>query len=261
MTFGILTFAILILTAIATTGITVVAGVGGGLLLFAVLASLIDFVLLIPVHGAVQVSSSAARLWLFRKDAEYRALGAFLLTFIPCAAISAVAWTYLVTLEDWQPVMRMVLAGYLLLVLNFGSFRIKPAGRARLMASAGAAGGLASMIIGVSPPVMAPFFIAMELPKRAFIATWAFGQLLFHAPKLLLFVLVWDKLTLGLGLLIVFMSLGALCGAVIGGRIVGKISETLFKRLFYILLTIVACKLFFWDGLRLLLLQFFGSAF
>ena len=62
MSVGIVTFAILIFTSLVGSCISVVAGFGGGLLVFAALAATFEFVYVIPMHGAVMLSANIARV-------------------------------------------------------------------------------------------------------------------------------------------------------------------------------------------------------
>ena len=68
--------------ATVTAVISAIVGFGGGLSLFALMALVLDFALLIPVYGAVQFTSATSRVWFFRKDIVFPLFGWFLLAFL-----------------------------------------------------------------------------------------------------------------------------------------------------------------------------------
>ena len=75
MTLGIGEFAFLFIATVLTMTLTVVTGMGGGVLLFAAMAMVIDYALLIPLFGSVQSGGATARMWLFRKHVHWNVLG------------------------------------------------------------------------------------------------------------------------------------------------------------------------------------------
>ena len=115
MAIGPATFIILTAASVIGSGISVVAGFGGGLLIFAVLAAVLDFAYVIPIYGAVMFCANSTRVFLFWRDIDYAALKAFFMTFVPNALLSTIAWYYLVETEAAQPYIKMVIAVCLVL--------------------------------------------------------------------------------------------------------------------------------------------------
>jgi uncharacterized membrane protein YfcA len=178
----------------------------------------------------------------------------FLLAYIPCAALGVFVWIQLISLAEWQPYIKMVLAVYIVVFVFFGrSLRVPPSGAKRLMLSGGALAGFGSMTVGAVAPVMAPFFIALRLDKKEFSGTWAVASFIASASKLPLLYLVWDRLEVSHGGLIFVLFAGSFIGAYIGKFFFDRTSEVFFRRAAFAFLFLIACKLFVWDGAHALM--------
>ncbi|MGA0394425.1 MAG: TSUP family transporter [Rhodospirillales bacterium] len=239
------------MAAILTMGLTVVVGIGGGVFLFAAMAMVIDYALLIPLFGTVQSGGASARIWLFYRHIQWRFLGLFLLSFIPGAFIGTVIWLQLISLTEWQPIIKMILAVYIILFILFShTIRITPSNAKRSMLASGALAGIGSMTVGAVAPVMAPFFIALKLNKNEFSGTWAVASFIASASKIPLFILIWDRVEISHGGLIFLLFAGTFIGAYLGKMLFDRTSEQFFRRAMYAFLIIAACKLFVWDGAK-----------
>ena len=89
---GVAQIAFFFIAAVVIMAITVVAGIGDGVMLFAAMAIIIDYALLIPLFGAVQSDGASARMWIFRKHIHWNILGLFLLAFVLCAILGTFVW-------------------------------------------------------------------------------------------------------------------------------------------------------------------------
>jgi len=67
--------------------------------------------------GAIQVSSGASRLWLFRRHLDARLMAGFAAAFLPAAFVGGFVWAYVVTTAAAQPWLKMVIGLYLGLYL------------------------------------------------------------------------------------------------------------------------------------------------
>ena len=252
MSVGIITFVILVATSLVGSGISVVAGFGGGLLVFAALAATLDFVYVIPMHGAVMLSANLSRVAMFWKDVDRNALKAFLVTFIPAAALSTVAWYYLIETAAAQPYIKIVIAIFLILFVAMPDFELKSTSRIKIMATAGLVCGLLVMLFNVGP-LLVPFLIALDLKKNAFIGTFAFVTMVVTISKVPLFFLIADRLSFDIGLLTVLMIVACVLGSYAGKAISGQVSERLFKVIVKAILIAISAKMIIWDGLRVLM--------
>jgi len=66
------------LISFSTSVVTATLGLGGGLLLIAILPSFLPLNALIPVHGLAQISSNLSRAYFGYKDIQYSVIPKFL---------------------------------------------------------------------------------------------------------------------------------------------------------------------------------------
>jgi uncharacterized membrane protein YfcA len=250
---GLAASATLWIAALLTGTFSAVAGVGGGVLMLAAITIILDFELVLPVFGATQTSSAFSRMWLFRKHLDPSMILTFGVGFIPAAALSGLGWYYFVQNEDAQPYIKMVIAIYLLMYLNFPKFRVSPGNRTRLLLSAGTLCGFAVFTVGAVGPVFAPFIEALEITKERAIATFGVVAAFSNIVKLPLFFLISDRVDWSVALLIGLLLVSTFAGTYIGRHIQHGISEAVYTRLFRTVLGLMGLKLLIWDGLRVVL--------
>ena len=83
---GFVSATVLIAASFFTSGLTAAAGIGGGLLMLALMTYLLPIAVLIPVHGLVQLASNAGRSWVQRPNINWRVTILFLVgTVSGCA--------------------------------------------------------------------------------------------------------------------------------------------------------------------------------
>ena len=248
---GIGSFIILVGSCLVGSAVSVVAGFGGGLLFFAAMAAVLDFALVIPLHGTIGASANIFRISLFWKHIDRSASKSFLVTFLPCALLSTVAWYFLIETEAAQPYIKMAIAVCLIVFTLMPNFEIKSKNRFKVMAGAGVATGLPVMLFNVGP-LLVPFLVALDLKKDSFIGTFAFIGLIITLSKIPLFLFILDRLSWEIGLLIVLMIAAVGIGTYAGKAISGQVSENLFRALVKIILIAISLKLLLWDGVRVL---------
>jgi uncharacterized membrane protein YfcA len=158
---------ILVVISFVTAIFSAVAGLGGGTMLIGFIILVVDFALVIPLFGAIQMASGISRVWFFRKYVDWSMFLTFGIAFVPGAILGGFIWVYLVNTEEAQPYIKMLIAIYLLMYLKFSSFRVVGGNRTQLLLISGALCGLAALTVGALGDVIAPFVDALEL-KRAY---------------------------------------------------------------------------------------------
>ena len=251
MGLGIASISFLFVGAIFTAIMSAVSGIGG-VLLFALMASVLEYAVLVPMYGAIQTTSAASRVWLYRKDIIYPYFWTFLIPFIPTVIISILIWLYLIEIKEAQPYIKMGIAVYLFLFLVSTKLRIRGSNPKRILIMADLLSGFFSIIVGVVGSIQAPFFTALKIRKEEMVALFSIASLLANGIKIPLLFVVFDRLSMGHGILIALLAVSSFVGAFIGRKVIGFISDVTFRRFLHTLLFIIACKLFFWDGVRVL---------
>ena len=242
---------ILFLTAASgvTACMTVLAAFGGGVLLVAVMASVLDYALLIPIYGAVMLMTASWRLWLFRGEVDRPLMGAYMVGMLPGAVISTWVYMNLIAIDAAQPWIKIGFGTYLVLYLILPKVRVNISNRRRAMSMGGFLSGIATMIVGAVGPIGGPFFAAVSMPKLTFIAASAVSATtanLLKAPALLI---IWDRLGPEHLILIAAMGIAGMIGAATGRRLVGRINDRWFVLLVRVMMGVSAVKLIGWDGI------------
>ncbi|MEO0999117.1 MAG: TSUP family transporter [Pseudomonadota bacterium] len=236
---GLIPAIALLLVAVAavTSFITAAFGLGGGVALLAVMASVMPPAALIPVHGVVQAGSNAGRAWLLRGAVRWGALTPFLLG----AALGAAAGGLVAV--DLPP--AAVELGVGLFILWSVAFR-PPGWLARAGGVAGAASSFLTMFFGATGPFVAAWVRTLHLGREAHSATHAAAMVAQHGLKLLAFGILgfafgpWLPLTAA-------MLLSGFAGTWAGRRLLMRLTDRVFDRVLAVILVLLALRLV-WRG-------------
>jgi uncharacterized membrane protein YfcA len=156
-------------------------------------------------------------------------LGLLALSAIPAAA-GRVAIGCFVLIATWWP---------RLLLLGLHPDRVEPR---RLFLPVGAVAGFVGTTFGASGPFLGPFFRALPLPRQGVVGTFAACQSLGHLVKIALFGLAGFAFAAHAPLLAVTMTL-VVVGTALGSRLLERLPEAGFQRLYRAVLTLVALRL------------------
>ena len=246
----------IVLSAVAffAACLSAVASLGGGVLLFPIMFFLVDFALVIPVFGVIQMSSAISRAWFFRQYIDWSIFPLFIVGFIPAAALGGIIWSYSVFNQEFQPYIMMLIAANLFLFLKFPKFNVPKGNRKKLLLSMGAAAGLATLTIGVIGVVLAPFIEALELKKERAVAAIGALAIFGNLVKLPLLFVIAEQLDWTIATITAGMVVATIAGVYFGRHLHGRVSEVFFIKIFRAVLFVMAAKLFIWDGLRVVLI-------
>ena len=236
---------VLILAAVATSAVSGLVGMAGGILLLGVMTLFLPYTTLIPVHGVVQLCSNGYRAFLLRKNVLKKPLMYFLLG-IPLGGYAG----YLLLSSISHPEYFLILIIALLLYIVFKPKRLP---ELRISDPAffllGVAGGTLSCLVGAIGPFLAPFFIRKDYSKENIVATKASFQIAGHFIKIPTFL----ALSFDYGkhsLLLTGMVAGVFLGTQLGTRILKKISGEKFLLYVKIAMAFMAARLAYklWAG-------------
>jgi uncharacterized membrane protein YfcA len=237
-----LDLAILAAAAFATSILSAVVGMAGGITLLAVMLLFLEPLAAIPLHGVIQLVSNSSRAAIQRRHVDLHILlrysvllipmgwvGLHLANALPAAAMRVIIGIF-VLIATWFP-------GWLLL----GTHPEETNPGRRFLVLGGVVGVL-NMTIGATGPLIAPFFLNLGLDRRALVGTKAACQSLGHGVKIALFGLAGFAFAPHLALLV---SAGAcvVAGTWLGSRILERVSERFFRRLYMGVLTVIALRL------------------
>ncbi|MDF2235611.1 sulfite exporter TauE/SafE family protein [Albimonas sp. CAU 1670] len=232
-----LTLALISAASFCTSFITAAFGIGGGVAMLAILASLLPPAALIPVHGLVQFASNAGRAATLRPHIQRGPLLPFLVGSTLGAATGG-----LVAVELPPAAVEI---GIGLFVLWSALFTPPKA----LRAGAGPAGfvsTLLTMFFGATGPFVAAYVKTLSLGRMEHVATHAAMMTAQHLLKVIAFGFL--GFAFGPWLLpVALMAATGFLGTLAGKRALMRIDDRMFKRALAALLCLLAARLI-WSG-------------
>ena len=236
---------VLIVVSFIASAIAAALGLGGGILMLAVMANLLPAAAIVPVHAVIQLGSNAGRAVMLRPHIDLRCALPFTLgSLIGVAAGSTI---YIAIPAD---AIRLILGLFILQTIWLPMPWIKRLGGAGVAVAGGVAAFL-TMFIGATGPFVASIWQALGLGKHATVATHAAAMVLQHGVKILAFGLLGFAFAPWLPWLAVTILAG-LAGTWAGKRLLDVTPDARFKLMFKSALTLLALSTL-WQGLRGLL--------
>jgi len=227
---------LLILIAGLTSAITAVTGIGGGMILIAIMPGFLPAAAIVPVHAVVQLFANSSRAlfgWRFLR-------WEFVLAFIAGSIFGGVV-AALIAREINLEYTPLFIAAYILFV-TWGpapKFKRPPPGEFVII---GAIQTGLSMLVGATGPMSQAALMARNLKRDALVVSGALMTTFTHLTKVLLF----SVLGFSFGAywqIIVGMSAAVIIGALIGTRIRYRVPEALFRRILKWALTLLALRM------------------
>lgn len=217
-----------------------VAGFGGALLLLPVLTNLLGVKAAVPVLTIAQLWGNASRVWFGRTQIRWRPVIYFIITAVPFSLIGGLLFVdlpkqailigigiFLIAMVVWR---RLKITR-----LQFGE---------KGLLFGGALTGFLSGLAGSAGPLGAAFFLGLDLPALAYIASEAVTALAMHITKTVVYqkyaLIGWQEFAYGM-----LMGAGMILGSWTGKRIVEKLPREKFVLLVEVLLVISAIQLIF----------------
>ena len=234
---GLLTAAVLMGISFLGSLITAAFGIGGGVVVIAVLASLLPPAALIPIHGVVQLGSNAGRAVIMRAHIDWPIWA----VFVVGTAIGVAIGGALVI--DLPPAWIQIGIGLFILWTIF----FKPP--AFLRHSAWLAGGISSfltMFFGATGPFVSAYLKTRGYDRMGQVAMQGACMTVQHLLK----VVAFGVLGFAFGPyipLVVGMIVFGFIGTIVGKKILMKIDEKRFKLALNGILILLSLRLV-WAG-------------
>ena len=231
-----LSASILIIVSFFTSALTAAVGVGGGLLMLALMTYLIPISALIPVHGLVQLGSNTGRSYVQRVNIEWRIVrlflfgslfgalaGAMLVTQLPTNLLKGILGLFIITIV-WAKLPKLHNPGSTLISLG------------------GLVTTFITMFVGATGPLVAVFMSKLFNEHRTMVATHGATMTVQHSLKVFAFGFAgfafWQWLPL-VGLIVISGFIGTKAGTFA----MNKLPEKKLKLGFKIVMTLVAIDL------------------
>ena len=228
--------ATLVIAAFFTAALTAAVGLGGGILLLALMALFVPAAAIVPLHGVVQLASNAGRALVQGRHARASVVAWFAL-----GAIFGVVAGGQVVFALPPAVLRGVLAVFLLYAVWGPRPRIGRAGPWVLVVG-GIVASFLTMFVGATGPFVMTVLIPTTTDRLQLVGSHAIGMTLQHGLKVAVFGALGFAFGPWLGLLAAMVTSGFL-GTLVGARILRRTSETRFRAVFRAMMTALAVVL------------------
>jgi uncharacterized membrane protein YfcA len=245
---GALELAILGLAALLTSMLSAIVGMAGGITLLAVMLLFLEPLAAIPLHGVIQLVSNGSRTWIQRDHVDRGIVWRYALPLLPMGILG------LVVAEALPPAATRALIGAFVLLATWlpGALMLgthpERSDPSRRFLTLGAMVGLVNMTVGATGPLIAPFFLNLGLSRQGLVGTKAACQTLGHVAKVLIFGFAGFAFLPYLTLLALLSGL-VVVGTWMGSRLLDRVSEQTFVRLYKGVLTVIALRLVLAEGM------------
>lgn len=217
-----------------TSLLTAVAGIGGGMLLLALMAQLFAPAILIPLHGIAQFFSNANRGVIHRNKLEW----SYLKPFIIGSAIGAFAFVPLVVFVD-ATIGAIAVGLFILLVVWFPQWlnvsRLPP------LLSGGLISGL-GVLFGATGPLAMSAHPKANWSKEQIVGNHGAAMAFQHGVKVIAYLVAGVQLYQYLWHIVV-LFFGAWLGTFAGTHLLKRIADARFKTMLKWVLTLLGLRL------------------
>ena len=212
------------------------AGIGGGVVMLAAMASLLPPAAIIPVHAVVQVGSNIGRAVVMRRWIDGTRLLPFLL-----GSLAGIALGGSLAVNLPGEALRLVL-GLFILQTVWLPIAAMAAIKGRGLALGGAVASFLTMLVGATGPYVLALLKPLGLERQGIVATHAAMMTGQHGLKIIAFGLLGFAFAPWLPLIAAMVAAGFV-GTLIGSRQLGRLSEHQFEVIIKTLLTVLALDL------------------
>jgi len=237
---GLALFDFLLLCGVSflASFLTAAMGMGGGVLMLATMALILPPTVLIPIHGVVQVGSNLGRAALMLRNILTPIIPAF---FIGTALGAAIGAQVVIALPT--AILQAVLGCFVIYATWAPKFKASATSR-KTFFGVGVLATFATMFVGATGPLVAPFVGAACKERQQVVATHAALMVIQHGLKIITFGFLGfafgPYLPLLAGLLICGFA-GTWCGK----HVLLRLPEHIFRIGFKTLLTLLALRLLY----------------
>ena len=241
--------SILTAVALATSVLSAVVGMAGGIVLLSVMLLFLDPLVAIPLHAVVQLVSNSSRSFIQRRHVDWSLVWPYALPLLPMGFVG------LLILESLSPSATRSLIGAFVLVATWApgwlllGARPERLERRRRFLALGTVVGAVNVTVGATGPLIAPFFLELGLSRQALVGSKAACQALGHLAKIAIFGLVGFAFR-DYAIALLLLCAAVICGTWLGSQLLEKVSERRFVQVYKTVLTVIALRLLLWEGFQ-----------
>ncbi len=224
------------LISVFTSLIAGVVGMGGGLMLIAILPSFLPIQALIPIHGFTQMFSNVSRAYFGYKHIQFQVVPKFVIGSI--LGVSLFALILDVISMEYIP---LFIGSYILLSLWSRKFNDQIKRYENYYLIGFLQSGL-SVVVGATGPLTTTLLLKDYKDKDKVVSTAALLMSITHSMKVVVFVYFGFKFSEYLDIITV-MVIGVIIGSYLGTKIRDKVDGKKLVFTIKILLSILAIKL------------------
>jgi uncharacterized membrane protein YfcA len=235
---------LLVPIAFFTSVLAAIMGMGGGILLIALMPGLVPAPVIIPLHAATQLASNVSRAAFGWREIDRGIIPAFVAGAIMGAWLGAEVYQSLNM--HWLP----ALIGLIILIITWIPLpRVPGGGQFSLVLLGFYQTGL-GMIAGATGPVGAAVLLRRNTDRDWLVVNTAVYMTLNHLVRVMVFVLIgfsfasWWKLLSA-------MIVAGVCGSWVGTRLRHLLPQYNFQRVFRWMVTLLALRLMIFPVLDL----------
>ena len=229
----------LILASGVTSFIAGAFGLGGGIVLLAIMGSLMPVATMIPVHGVVQLGSNAGRMLLLLRHIDTSVILPFGLGSLVGGLIGSAV------VIRMPPELLQIGLGFFVLWSIWGRLPAVASGHSA-MAGTGLVSTFLTMFFGATGVFVAAVVKTLGLDRLTFVATHATCMTLQHGIKVVAFGLLGFAYGQYAPLMLLMIGSGLL-GTYIGRYVLKRTADERFHMVLNGLLTLMALRLL-WQG-------------
>lgn len=223
--------------AVIAGAIASISGFGIGSVLTPVLSTQFDVRLAIALVSLPHLAGTFVRFLLVRTHIDRDVL----LGFGAASAIGGICGAVLQTVV--QSAALAIIFGLLLVVAGFGSLtgfaqRMRFSGRRSALVG-GALSGLLGGLVGNQGGIRAAALLGFDVSRQAFVATATAVALIVDGARIPVYLATQGADLAPQWPVIVVLAIGAVVGTLLGGRVLRRMSETVFRRVVGVLLLVL----------------------
>jgi uncharacterized membrane protein YfcA len=219
--------AILAVSAVATSFVSGILGMAGGMILMGILLALMPVPAAMMLHGITQLASNGWRAFLWRNAVEWRVFRGYVL-----GAIATLAAFAAVTFVISKPAALIVMGLTPFVTLALPERLHLNVERPGHPFACGVVCSVLSLTAGISGPILDVFFVRSKMGRQAVVATKAMTQSFTHLMKIAYFGAIAAAAQRGSvePWLAAMMVLLAFAGTSLSKKVLERMDDAAFRR-------------------------------